>query len=29
VSNDEFVGFLTEPAYEFVAALPQPVQAVA
>ena len=24
VDNDEFVDFLTEPAYEFVAALPQP-----
>ena len=29
VSNDEFVDFLTEPAYELVAALPAPQEAVA
>ena len=29
VRDDEFVDFLTEPAYEFVAGMPEPVEAVA
>jgi malate synthase len=29
VSDDNFVDFLTDPAYEFVAGLPEPVEAVA